>query len=130
MRYLALAADYDGTLAHHGAVDEPTLDALRRLRASGRKLIMVTGRELDELLTVFPHPELFDRIVAENGALLYRPAEKEEKKLAEAPPAGFVAALKARGVGPISVGRVIVATWEPHEKTVLEVIHEQGWSCR
>ena len=70
MRYLALCCDYDGTIAHHGRVDEPTLAALKRLRESGRKLVLVTGRELDDLQTVFPHMDLFARIVAENGALL------------------------------------------------------------
>jgi HAD superfamily hydrolase (TIGR01484 family) len=126
MRYLALATDYDGTLAHHGHVDDPTLDALRRLRETGRKLILVTGRELDELMDVFPRLDLFDRVVAENGALLYRPEGREEKLLGERPPESFVEALKARGIGPISVGRVIVATWEPHQDAVLEVIRELG----
>src|SRR5512135_3237607 len=86
MRYLALATDYDGTLAHHGHVDEPTLAALGTLRESGRKLILVTGRELRELLSVFPRIDLFDRVVAENGALLYRPETREEKPMAESPP--------------------------------------------
>ena len=54
MRYLVLATDYDGTLAKDGHVDEPTLAALERLRDSGRRLILVTGRELDELLGIFP----------------------------------------------------------------------------
>ena len=27
MRYLALCTDYDGTIANHGVVDEPTIDA-------------------------------------------------------------------------------------------------------
>src|SRR4051812_4525728 len=53
MRYLALATDYDGTIAHDGVVDDATLDALRRLRESGRRVLLVTGRELDELLGVF-----------------------------------------------------------------------------
>lgn len=126
MRYLALATDYDGTLAHDGRVDAPTLDALKRFLASGRKLILVTGRELDELLATFPEIHLFERVVAENGALLYQPSDRQERTLALPPPPGFVAALKQRGVGPISVGRVIVATWEPHQGTVLEVIREQG----
>ncbi|WP_165067015.1 HAD family hydrolase [Paludisphaera rhizosphaerae] len=126
MRYHVLAADYDGTLATDGRIDPPTLDALRRLKESGRKLIMVTGRELDELLELVPDPALFDRIVAENGALLYRPDVKEEEKLAEAAPTEFVERLKARGVGPISVGRVIVATWEPHETVVFDVVREMG----
>ena len=126
MRYLALCCDYDGTIAHHGRVDEPTLAALKRLRESGRRLLLVTGRELDELQTVFPHLDLFARVVAENGALIYRPETREERLLDEAPPQAFVDKLIERGVGPISVGRVIVATWEPHEKTVLETIRDCG----
>jgi hypothetical protein len=78
MRYSALATDYDGTLAHHGRVDEPTLAALGWIRATGRRLVLVTGRELDELLGIFPRIVLFDRVVAENGALLYRPEGKQE----------------------------------------------------
>lgn len=42
MRYLALATDYDGTLAHHGRVDAATHEALAQLAATGRKLILVT----------------------------------------------------------------------------------------
>lgn len=126
MRYLALCCDYDGTIAHDGRVDETTLAALRKLRESGRKLVLVTGRELDDLQTVFEHLDIFERIVAENGALIYRPATREERLLGERPPQKFVDMLRAKGVGPISVGRSIVATWEPHEKTVLETIHECG----
>jgi hydroxymethylpyrimidine pyrophosphatase-like HAD family hydrolase len=44
MRYHALAADYDGTLATHGRIDDATWDALRRLRESGRKLITRCSR--------------------------------------------------------------------------------------
>ncbi|HKR36106.1 MAG TPA: HAD-IIB family hydrolase [Steroidobacteraceae bacterium] len=126
MRYLALCCDYDGTIAHHGHVDEPTLAALERLRESGRKLVLVTGRELDELQTVMPRLDLFARVVAENGALLYRPETREEQPLDDPPPQSFVDKLVERGVGPISVGRVIVATWEPHENTVLKTIRDCG----
>jgi HAD superfamily hydrolase (TIGR01484 family) len=126
MRYHALATDYDGTLARDSGVAENIIEALKSFKASGRYLIMVTGRELDELKTVFPHLDLFDRVVAENGALLYRPETFEEKPVGKKPPDEFVENLKKRGVGPISVGRVIVATWEPHDKTVLEVIREMG----
>lgn len=125
MRYGALACDYDGTLAHDGRVDAETVQALERLRASGRTLILVTGRELDELATVFRRLDLFDRVVAENGALLYRPDTGEERRLAEPPPPALVAALRARGV-PLSVGRVIVATVSPHETAVLEIIRDLG----
>src|SRR5947209_3969356 len=126
MRYLALATDYDGTLATNGHVGEPILAALERFLATGRKLILVTGRELPELLSIFPQINLFERVVAENGALLYRPASKEEKTLAEPPPEKFIEALRQRGVKPMSVGRVIVATWHPHETTILETIRDLG----
>jgi HAD superfamily hydrolase (TIGR01484 family) len=126
MRYLALCTDYDGTIAHHGQVDDATLSAMERLRESGRKLVLVTGREIPDLQKVFSRFDLFDIVVAENGALLYWPATKEERPLGEAPPAHFVARLREKGVGPMSVGRSIVATWEPHESTVLETIRELG----
>ena len=126
MRYFVLACDYDGTLAHHGTVDAETLAALERLRASGRRLVMVTGRELDDLIRVFPDVTLFDRVVAENGAVLYDPATREAQPLAEPPPPAFAAELERRGVAPLSVGHVIVATWEPHDPTVMQVIREMG----
>jgi hydroxymethylpyrimidine pyrophosphatase-like HAD family hydrolase len=126
MRYHALAADYDGTLAHHGQVDEATWASLEKLRETGRKLILVTGRELPELLELIPDPTVFDRIVAENGALVYDPEKKTEHPVAPGPPAEFVAELQKRGVDRISVGRVIVATWEPYQDTVLGVIRDLG----
>lgn len=126
MRYYALATDYDGTLATEGRVDEATLEALERLRNSGRRLILVTGREMNDLLQVFPQIDLFERVVAENGALLYRPATRETKRLAEPPPENFAKTLRDRRIAPLSVGEVIVATWTPHEKTVLDVIHALG----
>jgi hydroxymethylpyrimidine pyrophosphatase-like HAD family hydrolase len=126
MRHRALCCDYDGTLARDGLVSDATVGALERLRASGRHLVLVTGRELEELQRIFPRLDLFASVVAENGALLYDPATREERALAEAPPPPFVTVLRERGVAPLSVGRVIVATWEPHETTVLETIRDLG----
>lgn len=126
MRYLALATDYDGTLAHHGEVEAKTLDALRRLAATGRKLVLVTGRQVDDLGRVFPEVVIFDRVVAENGALIYRPRERELRKLAEPPTPNFIEALRRRGVDPLFVGQVVVATLEPNEKLALDVIRELG----
>jgi HAD superfamily hydrolase (TIGR01484 family) len=130
MRFAALASDYDGTLATDGRVRPETLAALGRCKESGRKLLLVTGRELDDLLTVFPGIGVFDRVVAENGALLWRPDTREERPLGERPPEEFARTLRAKGVENVSVGRVIVATWEPHETTVLETIREMGLSLQ
>jgi HAD superfamily hydrolase (TIGR01484 family) len=126
MRYHALACDYDGTLASHGIVHPHTLEALERLRKSGRKLILVTGRELGDLLQVFPGAELFDRIVVENGALIYRPETREEKVLGEPPPKKFIEYLREKNVTPLSVGHSIVATSEPNQNIVLEAIKALG----
>ncbi len=126
MNYHALACDYDGTLAHDGTVAEPTHEALRRLKNSGRKLLLVTGRELEELLSIYPGADLFDRIVAENGALVYQPATRQFRLLGEPPPQRFVELLRRRGVQPLRVGRVIAATREPYETRVLEAIRELG----
>ena len=125
MKYRALATDYDGTIAHDGRVDEPTMAALRRVRAAGLRLIMVTGRELTDLFNTFDGIELFDRVVAENGAVLYDPATKEIEVIAPAPPLPFLEALASQNV-PVSVGRSVVATVEPHEHAVLAAIRDLG----
>jgi len=126
MRYFCLVCDYDGTIAHDGRCTPSTVAALKRVRASGRKLILATGRQLPELQDVFPEHSIFDRIIAENGAILYRPESKDCKALADPPDPAFVDELRRRGVHPLSVGQCIVATWHPHESTVLEVIRDLG----
>jgi hydroxymethylpyrimidine pyrophosphatase-like HAD family hydrolase len=126
IRFHVLATDYDGTIALDGAVSETTTEALERLLASGRKLVLVTGRVLPELLRALPRIELFELVVAENGALMYRPSTKVVTPLAEPPPREFIADLEQRGVAPLSVGEVILATWEPHSTVVLEAIRDRG----
>ena len=122
MRFAALAADYDGTLAHDGVVSRQTIAALERLKASSRKLLLVTGRELADLQGIFSRLDLFDLCVMENGATLYFPSEKKEQPLADPPSEQFVAALRRRSVAELSVGRVIVATREPETDKVLDAI--------
>src|SRR5207245_2388400 len=126
MRYLGLATDYDGTLASLGTVEPDTLEALRRLAATGRKLILVTGRRVDDLIRVFPEVVIFDRVVAENGPLVYRPQTRESRMLSKPPPAAFVDELRRRGVQPLTLGQVFVATEQPNERVVLTVIGELG----
>ncbi|HYV36898.1 MAG TPA: HAD family hydrolase [Gemmataceae bacterium] len=126
MHIQVLACDYDGTLAHDGHVTPSTVAALERFLATGRKLVLVTGRQLDELSAIFPEIRLFVGVVAENGALLYYPATKVEKLLADAPTAAFVQALRDRKVAPFGIGRVIVASWKPNEIAILEAIRDLG----
>ncbi|MBL8538738.1 MAG: HAD family hydrolase [Betaproteobacteria bacterium] len=126
MRYLALVADYDGTLATDGRLSDAAALALGRLRVSGRRAILVTGRRLDDLLRVCPRLALFDLVVAENGAVVYDPRSQESSVLANPPPGRLVERLRERGVEPLEVGSVVVATYEPHRAAVLDVIRELG----
>jgi hydroxymethylpyrimidine pyrophosphatase-like HAD family hydrolase len=126
LRYLALATDFDGTLASDGRVSEQAASALERLRVSGRRVILVTGRRLDELLKVCSCTGLFELVVAENGAIVYDPASRQQTQLANPPSERFVQRLRSRGVDPLEIGQVLVATHAPHRATVQDVIWELG----
>ena len=126
MRFAAVAVDYDGTLASDGLVHPTTVGALEQLIASGRNCILVTGRMLRELLPLFPQAELCARIVAENGAVLYRPSTREQRLLAPQASRALADALKKKGVMPLDVGDSIIATVRPHEVTVMEAIRDLG----
>ncbi len=125
MWYHVIACDYDGTLATDGRIAPETFAALGRVRNAGRRVVLITGRRLDDLLQVCPELDFFDWVVAENGAVLYEPRAKRVDDLAAPPPAAFLAALERAGV-PFSAGRVIVATEVPHETAVLRAIHDFG----
>jgi hydroxymethylpyrimidine pyrophosphatase-like HAD family hydrolase len=126
MRYRALAVDYDGTLATDGRVPDDVVPMLRRLKGSGRKLILVTGRQLDDMRRVFAHTDLFDRMVAENGGVLSGPGGAGERALAASPPAELIAALERRKVEPLDVGHVVLASCEPHQTAILDAVRELG----
>jgi HAD superfamily hydrolase (TIGR01484 family) len=126
MKWQTLACDYDGTLAHDGVLDEATAAALNRFRSAGGRLVMVTGRELPDLQSVCPVLDKFEWIVAENGALLYRPSDKFSQLLCSPASVELALRLAEARVQPLSVGRAIIATREPHENVVIELIKELG----
>jgi hydroxymethylpyrimidine pyrophosphatase-like HAD family hydrolase len=129
LRFRVLASDYDGTLACEGKVAAGTIAALKRLRASGRKLILVTGRELPELRDLFSSLDLFDLVVVENGALLHFPATGENRLLGAKADKSFIRHMAHHGV-PVSVGRSVVATIRPYDALVLKVIQEFSFPLR
>lgn len=126
MRYFALAADYDGTLVTAGSLSKELEVALERLRSSGRRVVLVTGRTFEELASHRASMALFDRAVLENGGVLYSPAERRTTLLC--PPASqeLARVLELRGVEPVLTGQAIVATRRPHEVLVLEAIRDLG----
>lgn len=122
----ALATDFDGTLATDGVVLPATSEAMRKARATGILMILVTGRELRDFRELGTDLSIFDLAVVENGAILYDPQRDHITPLAPPPPSAFVEELQRRGVSPLSVGMSIVATRVPHEVTVIEVVKDLG----
>jgi HAD superfamily hydrolase (TIGR01484 family) len=123
---LAIASDYDGTIADDGVTAASTIAALGRFKASGRKLIMVTGRPMAELKEVFSALALFDIVVAENGGLLHFPASDSLRLLAPPPSEALVALLREKGVDELAVGDTIVATHTGHHSAVRSALDELG----
>lgn len=121
-----IATDFDGTLARSGIVDAETWQALERFRADGGRLVLVTGRELPELFEVCKRLDLFEWVVAENGAVLYDPASRTERVLASPPPEALVSLLRRKEVYPLSVGRSVIATLETHAETVYAALGALG----
>jgi len=123
VRYLALVADYDGTLASAGRVSAIVAEALERLRKSGRKVVLVTGRRLGELLEICEYIGSFDCVIAENGGLLYQPASHETTLLAGPASERLALALRNRGV-PLEKGQTIIATCVPYQTVAFDLIEE------
>lgn len=126
MRYLALATDYDQTLASHDGVSEDAIRSLKHLKTSGRRVILLTSRRLDDLLTVCPCAQLFDLVVAENGAIVYAPGSREETLFANPPSKLLLQGLRERGVVPLEVGQIVVRTDGTNRASVQDVIWELG----
>ena len=121
-----LACDYDGTIAEEGRVPPDTAAVLARVRESGRRLFLVTGRMLDDLKSVCPDVDrMFDLVVAENGGLLYIPDRREVRRLGDAPEPALIDALLRRGV-PLDVGTAILATTAEYSEAALAAIRETG----
>ena len=127
MRHVrAIATDYDETLAEIGFVPARHLRAMERFRASGRKLILNTGRGLEDLLIVFPEIDRFDALVLENGTILFDPITRQERLLADPLPQSFLSDLHHRGVSPIPKRRIIVDTWAIHEEEIRAAIQHSN----
>ncbi len=100
-----------------------TLATLQRARAAGKKLILITGRTLDDLRAVFREIPVFDLVVGENGAVLLDPRTASEEALCPPLPVAFVNELQKRKV-PFSAGKRVLATHRPYEITIQKVIRE------
>lgn len=126
MNIRVLAIDYDGTIAENGQTPAAAVAALARVRAAGRKVVLVTGRILVELREVCGDVDsMFDAVVAENGALLYLPPQRRTRPLGTAPEPPLLAALSRRRV-EFKLGESIVATLACFADGARAAIQEAG----
>lgn len=120
---LVLACDLDGTLIEQGKATADTWETLRLAKIAGLVLILVTGRTLDSFTSGGPFTELFEAIVAENGAAVYF-----SRRDAVALPFGtlepaMLKRLEALSV-PLERGIAMAASRVPHDELVLKVLRE------
>ena len=125
MRFHVLACDFDSTLADHGFVSDDVESALVRVRQGGRRLVLVTGRRLGDLVELLPDVNLFAVIVAENGALVYLPDRKEERRLGPPIPSQLLHHLRVAGVR-FDAGRGIISVPEREREKVDRVLGYLG----
>jgi len=121
MRYVALATDGDGTLLKDNRMADEVAVALQRFRDAGGRLYLVTGERVEQLAE-FPRLNLFDHVVAENGAVLFDPATRAEIVLCERPPAQLVETLDERGACEVKSGRVVVTTKKDSKCQIEDVL--------
>ena len=126
----ALAVDFDGTLADEGCVGPAVIESIQALGSAGVRTFLVTGRELDDLRAIFERLDLFDAVVAENGAVLFFPSTGEMRVIGPPPPPALVELLRAEGVTPLFVGRSVVSTRATQETAVQAAVHDLGLGWR
>ena len=122
VRHLALCCDYDGTLAHHGQMDEPTRQALERGVASRRRLVLVTGGEPSGLAAA-----LRDMGLSPHNAVGIGDAENDHASLKRCE----VSAAAANALPSVKEG-VDIVTRGDHGAGVIELadVHWPRWPAR
>lgn len=128
MHLKILASDLDGTLAHDGKVSLETWKSLRQARDAGITLMLVTGRRLETFSADGPFAELFEAIVAEDGAAVYFTRNNEVNLPFGRLDQEVIQQLEKRNI-PFERGTAIVSTWMPHVDAVENILHETSRSA-
>jgi hydroxymethylpyrimidine pyrophosphatase-like HAD family hydrolase len=116
-----LALDFDGTIADHNVVAPANRAAIRRARARGIVVLIVTGRILEDLRRVAGDLRFVDAVVAENGAVVAFPENGRSEVLGTPPPDGFIDELRRRGI-PTDRGECVVETDASYAAAILDVV--------
>lgn len=123
MKLSVLALDYDGTVASDDRLDPSVREAITEARRRGIKVMVVTGRTVNELRRVAGELNFVDGVVAENGAIVHFPDGGLTAPLAPPLPQAFAAGLRERGI-PFTAGECLVDADASAAPRMLEVIRE------
>ena len=122
----AIVCDYDRTLTDESLVlSENAVTSLKSARKDGIKVFIASGRRLPFLVDVTAGRGFVDAIIAENGAVIYDPADGTKILLGEG-----LEELKSAfaGVDFVAVEEVIVATTLPYLEDAKEIIRRNDLS--
>ena len=121
MKLTALALDYDGTIAVDGVLDVAVRGAIADARERGIVVILVTGRQIEDLRTVVGDLACFDVVIGENGAVLHFPTSGRHVVVGRRPDRAFLDELQRQRI-PFTVGEVVVETDATFAAAALEVL--------
>jgi len=123
MKLRLLALDYDGTIAQNGELDAGVRSALIEACRQDITLVLVTGRIFGDLRRLPCGLELFDAVVAENGAVLNFPGTGRTMLLAEPPGRMFLQELTQRNI-PFLAGACLIELRSEHAERAIAVIRD------
>jgi hydroxymethylpyrimidine pyrophosphatase-like HAD family hydrolase len=123
MKLSVLALDYDGTIARDDRLDPSVRDAIAEARRRGVRVMLVTGRTLNDLQRAAGELDFVDGVVAENGAIVHFPDGGLTAPLAPPLPPAFAAGLEKRGI-QFAAGECLVDADASAAPLMLEVIRE------
>lgn len=78
MRYVAVATDYKSTLAIDGRGEYKTIAALERLIQSDRKIMLITGRLLADILR--ETAAVMEKLFGEIGGKAFHPPVRNKER--------------------------------------------------
>jgi hydroxymethylpyrimidine pyrophosphatase-like HAD family hydrolase len=125
MHLTILASDLDGTLAEDGHVSPETWEALRAAKEARITLILVTGRALASFTPDGRFAELFEAIVAEDGAVVYFPRQDSVVLPFGRLPPLLLEHIKSLNL-PLEYGMALIATHVPFDEPIQAALRDCG----
>lgn len=122
---LTIVTDYDRTITDDRLVlYQPAIDALKKLKERGVKILIASGRQLNFLAEQLGRIGLFDAFVAENGAILHFPYFEITVSLG-----GDTSRIKAifrNSSFEVEEGEVLISVKRAFEEEVKKMIRDAG----